>query len=199
MEEVKFKEIVALNLIKYRKANNLTQLEVAEKLNYSDKAISKWERGESLPDLYTLSQLAALFGVSIDALCQEDEVKVEFREKKTLNHTFITLLSVGIVWVIATILFVIANIIPAINLNKTWLVFIFAIPVASIVFTVFAAKWFNLIIRCLAVSGIVCGCAVSLFFILKVIASNTWVIFLVAGVLEILVILWYFMLKYKKK
>ena len=52
MEDIK--DIVAVNLTNLRKANKITQLELAEKLNYSDKAISKWERGESLPDVVTL-------------------------------------------------------------------------------------------------------------------------------------------------
>ena len=54
INEEQFKALVAKNLANYRKINNLTQLDLAEKLSYSDKAISKWERGESLPDLYTL-------------------------------------------------------------------------------------------------------------------------------------------------
>ena len=55
LNENELKKIVTENLIYYRKINKLTQLQLAEKLNYSDKAISKWERGESLPDLYILS------------------------------------------------------------------------------------------------------------------------------------------------
>ena len=69
MNEENFKKLVAKNLSFYRKANKLTQLELAEKLNYSDKAISKWERGESLPDLYTLNVIAEFFGITINDLC----------------------------------------------------------------------------------------------------------------------------------
>ena len=65
-----FKQIIAKNLTKYRKINNLTQLDLAEKLSYSDKAISKWERGESLPDVYTLSILAEFYGITLNDLCQ---------------------------------------------------------------------------------------------------------------------------------
>ena len=54
------RQIIAENLIELRKVNKLTQLELAEKLNYSDKAISKWERGESLPDVEILCQIADL-------------------------------------------------------------------------------------------------------------------------------------------
>ena len=62
------KENLSQNLIKFRKASGLTQIELAEKLNYSDKAVSKWERGESIPDLSVLKNIADLYGVTIDTL-----------------------------------------------------------------------------------------------------------------------------------
>ena len=58
------KENFAANLSRYRKAMGITQAELAEKINYSDKAVSKWERGESLPDLVVVKTIADLFGVS---------------------------------------------------------------------------------------------------------------------------------------
>ena len=64
MENVK--QIIAKNLVELRKQNRLTQLELAERLNYSDKAVSKWERGESIPDVITMKALADLFSVSVD-------------------------------------------------------------------------------------------------------------------------------------
>ena len=56
MEELK--DIIAHNLVAYRKAAGLTQAEIADKLNYSDKAVSKWERGEGMPDVAVLKTLA---------------------------------------------------------------------------------------------------------------------------------------------
>ena len=64
MEKLNF--IIAKNLSELRRKNKLTQLEVAEKLNYSDKAVSKWEQGESLPGIEVLYKLAKLYGVSMD-------------------------------------------------------------------------------------------------------------------------------------
>ena len=58
--EQNVRSIIASNLTKYRKNLGLTQLELAEKLNYSDKTLSKWERGESIPDIVTLKQLASI-------------------------------------------------------------------------------------------------------------------------------------------
>ena len=64
-------EIVAANIVELRKEHNLTQAELAEKLNYTDKAVSKWERGESIPELSTLMQLSTMFGVTIDYLTSD--------------------------------------------------------------------------------------------------------------------------------
>ena len=68
MNELEFKKIVSENLQYYRKQKNLTQLELAEAINYSDKSISKWERGESLPDLFILAEIAKLYGITLNDL-----------------------------------------------------------------------------------------------------------------------------------
>ena len=68
--EIDVKLIISKNIIKYRKKMGLTQLELAEKLNYSDKTLSKWERGESMPDIVTLKQLADIFMISVDVLSE---------------------------------------------------------------------------------------------------------------------------------
>ena len=67
-DEATLRKTVAKNIAQYRKAHHDTQLDLATKLNYSDKSVSKWERGESLPDVYILSQIAELYGVSVDFL-----------------------------------------------------------------------------------------------------------------------------------
>lgn len=96
----------------------LTQLELAEKLNYSDKTLSKWERGESMPDIVTLKQLADIFMISVDVLISTEDTIIGFvpvKERKKIskrNIISISLLSAGIVWFIATIAFVILNILP---------------------------------------------------------------------------------------
>ena len=93
------RQIIAENLIELRKVNKLTQLELAEKLNYSDKAISKWERGESLPDVEILCQIAELYGVSLDYLVTKDheEETIEYKiskERANVSKTIITWLYV---------------------------------------------------------------------------------------------------------
>ena len=65
IKENEFKSIVAKNIVRFRKAYGMTQIELAEKLNYSDKAISKWERGLSFPDISLLIPLADILKVSL--------------------------------------------------------------------------------------------------------------------------------------
>ena len=87
---------IAKNLSYYRKSANLTQAELAEKINYSDKSVSKWESGNGAPDIYILMQLADLFGVSLNDLVSGDtpekpKKKSAYRtEKKSLTafHPF---------------------------------------------------------------------------------------------------------------
>ena len=66
------REILAKNLYELRVASGLTQLGFAEKLNYSDKAVSKWERAESAPDVFMLKRIADFFGVSVDYRLTEE-------------------------------------------------------------------------------------------------------------------------------
>ena len=95
MTELEFKKLVSENLQYYRKLNNMTQLQLAETLNYSDKSISKWERGESLPDLYILQSIADLYGITINDLV--NEIKTKPAHKKVRNNLLITLIGVGTV------------------------------------------------------------------------------------------------------
>lgn len=53
-----------------RKENGMTQLELAEKMGVTDKAVSKWERDLSLPDVSSFPKLAEIFDVSVDELMQ---------------------------------------------------------------------------------------------------------------------------------
>ena len=60
------------NITNLRKKNNLTQIQLAQKLNVSDKAVSKWEMGRGYPEISTLPLLADALGVSIDSLFKSD-------------------------------------------------------------------------------------------------------------------------------
>ena len=87
---VDYKINFSKNLIKLRKSINYTQADLAKKLNYSDKAISKWERSESMPDIYMLKEMADFFGVTIDFLLAEhkDEelIQANLQNVHQVNH-----------------------------------------------------------------------------------------------------------------
>lgn len=78
------RDIISKNILTLRKKNKMTQADLAEKLNYSDKAISKWERGESLPDAEMLYNIAELFNVEIGYLFEEhlDDRAKEEKDKE---------------------------------------------------------------------------------------------------------------------
>ena len=104
------KTIVAHNIAELRKASNMTQLELAEKLNYSDKAVSKWEHGDSIPDVTVLLEIADLFGVTLDFLVREvhtiEEIKKRFVKPRKYSRRVITLLSILCVWFLAVVSFI---------------------------------------------------------------------------------------------
>ena len=137
MEDMK--SIIAQNIIRLRKNANMTQAELAEKLSYTDKAVSKWERGESIPDVLVLKKLADLFHVRVDDLLTEfDEtqiIKQTGAGPNIRNHGFITGMSILLVWLIATLLFVIFESAP--GFHGHWLAFIYAIPTTMIIWLIF--------------------------------------------------------------
>ena len=61
-------EIIGKNIMRLRKMANMTQSDLAEQLNYSDKSVSKWEQGNGIPDVRILVRLSELFGVTLDEL-----------------------------------------------------------------------------------------------------------------------------------
>lgn len=141
------KQIVAKNLTALRQQNKMTQSELAVKLNYSDKAVSKWERGESMPDVSVLKMIADLFGVTLDYLLQDDHdvqssVQVETCGNPHRRRSLITTLSILLVWLVATLAFVTMDTAWPTSVAK-WLSFAYAVPITMIVWLVFNSIWFN--------------------------------------------------------
>ena len=142
------KVVVGENLTELRKNKKLTQLELAEKLNYSDKSISKWEKGDCLPELEVLYELCRFYGVTMDYLVtpakenKESYVLDKDEEKRTLvNHILITVLVNMVFWFIATIIFVYS--ILKSRSEPFWLTFVYAIPLSCIVTAIFSRAYFR--------------------------------------------------------
>lgn len=128
------------NLIRLRKQHGLTQIGLAEKINYSDKAVSKWERGEAIPDIFTIGELANLFHLTIDELLYHDPENIERISKKREQRPFLVKLSfliVSSVWLLAIFLFVILNLV-LVDRSHVWLTFIAALPSSMVVYLIFA-------------------------------------------------------------
>ena len=143
MEDVK--GIIAKNIAELRQSNNMTQLELAEKLNYSDKTISKWERAESIPDVIVLKQISDIFGISVDYLLtehieNEKLIVVKNNKNSKINKVTLTLLVTCPIWTIATIIFTFILIFT----NKyLWLVFFISVPLTVLLFLIFNSIWGN--------------------------------------------------------
>ena len=181
------KKIISENLIALRKENKMTQSELAEKLSYSDKAISKWEHGETLPDIEVLSKIADMYGVTFDYLIHKGSRadKQEFVKKEYINKLFVSLLGVSFVWILASIIFVYVNIISN---TSVWTVFVWAVPISFLVLIIFNRflKYKNLTIY--YISSFVWSLLVSLY--LQMIQYNIWLIFILGIPVQISIILW---------
>jgi len=101
------KDIIAGNIIGLRKKKGLTQAELAAQLGFTDKAISKWERGLSLPDAPTLQELATFFGVDVNYLFTAhvyDPLDKESEQKLRRKEVWIKAIYIGSLFLIFVIL-----------------------------------------------------------------------------------------------
>ncbi len=195
------KENLAKNLILYRKANNLTQLDLAQKLNYSDKAVSKWERGESVPDLYILKKLADFYGITIDTLISEPTKEVlPKNSSRKIKRTAILLCSTGLVWLVAVLCFAMLNLIFP-SITHTWLSFFYALPITFILLLVFTAVWKKPWLNTLSISLLIWSILLAVFLtilcMLPTPPKTLWMIFLIGIPLQALT-LFYFMYRKSK-
>ncbi len=197
MEENRIRTVLAEKMTAYRKRAGLTQAELAEKLNYSDKSISKWERGDGMPDLLVLCKLADLYDVPLDAFLREGPLVRSQAEQKT-RRIIITLISIGLVFFVAAIGFFVCYLA---KVDVRWLAFIYAVPVSMILLVVFSHMWSTLLWQALSVTGLVwtlCG-AIYISFVAIAGMHNVAMLFLCAAIFQVLVILWYVLMLVRKR
>ena len=186
MEDIK--KIVAENITKLRGSLGLTQAQLGEKLNYSDKSVSKWERGESLPDVYVLKQIADMAGVTVDyLLCAHEGEEVQpaepVKKPRRYSRRFVTLTVLAGIWALALLIFVILWMTGTIN----WLVFIYAIPVSLITMLVLNSVWGARETNLYIISGIVWGIICSIY--LSFLKYNWWMLFLLGIPAQVIILL----------
>lgn len=186
-------EVLIDNLIALRRARGLTQIELGERVNYSDKTISKWENADSCPGIEAIYRLAAFYGVRVDDLLREDFVpdaprspEDERQEKqRRYSKLVIALLAVMAVWAVATVLFV-AGLLNA--SAAPWLSFIDAVPCSAITLLVFNTLWGNRRMNYLIISVLLWTMLCAVY--LHVMLYQLWAIFLLGIPVQIAIVLW---------
>ena len=196
------KNIVAKNITELRLLNNMTQMELAEKINYSDKTVSKWERGESSPDIAVLVEIADLFGVTLDYLVRSENIENAVVENKTkevkYNRRAIAYISESVGWIVAILAFIITTLV----LKETtfqWLYFVYALPVVLIVKLVLNSIWFNPRHNYYIISALMWSLLASIHITFLYFGINVSLIYLLGIAGQIVIILWSFINKPKIK
>lgn len=192
MQLSELKLISASNIIKLRTRAGLTQAELGEKLNYSDKTISKWERGEAIPDAYVLTQMAELFGVTVDYLLsshdawESPEQQEEEEQRQAERHYSINVIiaiSVLGVWTMALTIFVMLWLFDII----LWQTFVVALPVSILTYMVLICVFRRRKHLQFVIAAFVLSMFILLYFTLPM--QKPWQLFLIAVPAEVIVFL----------
>ena len=185
--------IIGDNIAALRKANNLTQQQLADKIGYSSKAVSRWEKGECLPSVEILSQLCDFFGVEFDYLIHKHENPVKVKKNTVnANKIAITLLACLTVFTIATIIFVYVKVVYKTNY---WQAFIWGLPVSSFVVFEIARRWaWNKFARMIIATVFLWSTLTAVFLTVMEIV-NVWPIYLIGIPLQIIFVLLFIMSK----
>lgn len=192
-------KIFAENLIKLRKSKNLTQLELSEKLNYSDRNISKWENGSSLPTCETLRELSVFFGVPMDYFFEQHK-KVEILsnedDSRRLKLIIIGLAMLGAIFV--SVVFFIAF--PK-QFNVSWLSFVWGTVLCSIIGIIFCSIWFNRSPFLFISISLLVWTSITGSYLTTLVCngSNLWYLFFVGIPLQLAILAWSRMPTYRKK
>ena len=195
------KSIIAKNIAELRQSNNMTQLELAEKINYSDKAISKWERAESSPDISVLIDIAAVFGVTVDYLVQAEHTEIPTIENEQPKHQYnrkpIAYIAESGAWLVAIIAFIITTLIVK-EMTFQFLYFVYALPVALVVKLVFNSIWFNPRNNYYIISMMMWSILAAVHITFLYFGVNVALVYLLGIAGQIVIVLWSLISKPKK-
>ena len=193
------KSIVADNLVALRKSRGLTQAELAAKFNYSDKAVCRWEHGDTLPDLNVLVALCDFYGITMNDLTSR-ECNVEIAAKCLRDaraYRILLCMMLGIVvWLAASVWFLVSS---AIYGDPYWLAFIWAVPLSAAVILRSGRTILHTALK-IVISSIFCWSLITAIFLhlLVIYQANAWMIFFIGLPLQIIIILWSQLRKYKE-
>ncbi len=188
MDLSELKLVTASNIIKLRTGAGMTQAELGAALNYSDKTISKWERGEAIPDAYVLTQMAEIFGVSVDMLLSSHDKwqpapDPDAVPDRSYSVSMIIAVAVIGVWTLALTAFVALWLVGIIR----WQIFVVALPISILTYLVLICVFGKR--RHLQYVIAVFVFSLFLTVYLLFLQSNPWQIFLICVLAEVLVFL----------
>lgn len=210
MDDEQVKARIGANIAFYRKQAGLTQAGLAERLNYTDKAVSKWERGESVPDVLTMMQLAAQFEITVNDLLGDvnalpenpttlERAMSQVSEKalkRKANKNIILGLSTTLVWFVALFFFVVLS---SLDIGYSWVPFVYGIPVTAIVLLSLRSAWHDFRWNKVLISLIVWGSLASIYVsIIAFMQFNAWKVFLLGIPGQIAIFLWFRMFQVSK-
>ncbi len=186
---------IARNIQYYRKQLNLTQLELAEKLDYSDKSISKWERKEGTPDVFTLNKLAEFFNISVNDLLSDQQKSVEPKLSKQLKP----LLYVLVTWAVSITAYGLLKMFKIeLSSYPLWLLFVYPIPVSALIYFIYNLVWKKLLYIYLSLTIFIWTLSMSIQLTFHTVPPHLF--YIITSALYLLFIyLTFYLLQYRKR
>ena len=215
MNNEELKSRVGASIARLRREKGMTQAELAERINYSDKAVSKWERAESLPDVLTMISLAEQLGTDLNTLTgltaepkteaapapeflpDEPQPEKPAKKRRTADRGVIQQLSSVLVWVVALFLYMVLD---AFGVKHLWLLFVVAVPANAIVLLSLRSAWKLYGLNRILISVILWGTLLTFYLLLLVVGRvNVWRILPMGLLGQIAIILWFKMFRPEKE
>ena len=182
------KQTIGINISELRKSYKMTQADLASKLHYSDKAVSRWEKGSTLPDIDVLLKICDIFGVSFDYLIRDNSDKEKYTKIEKAdrgNRITIVLLAITLVWFLATIIYVYTGIMG----HKWWQGFLWAVPVMALVCEIFNRQWGIKFYSLFTLTLLNWGLITATY--LQLLSYNIWLLFILGAPIQVCIFLWY--------
>lgn len=181
------REIVAENLVNLRKQHSMTQLEIAKQINYSDKAVSRWENGEVLPDVEILDAISKVYNVPVSYLLEEhNKTDIEKQKSKEYTHHLATeLLLMCALWTIVTVIYVYIQIYFE---TSYWQIFVWGVPASCILAYIYNMKWTKLkLVSVISSSVFVWSFIASIY--LQFLSQNLYLLFIIGFPIQLGILL----------
>ena len=167
------RETVSQNLVRLRKENNLTQIELSQKINFSDKAVSRWEKGEVLPDIETIEKLSEVFGVPMSAILEGQDTPKQKTGRLTKQEVLSYVFLICEIWTIISVIYAYLNISVGYNL---WQIFVWGVPATALFLIAQSRKNKNNLVQFIYWTIFVWSFIASLFF--HMLDSCPWYFFI---------------------